>query len=190
MLYPVIKDLLDGPAAPVVSFLWGMAEALFWPIIPDYFGVAVIPASPQRWWTVALWLTTGSIAGGIVGYWFSRLRGTASPLESMPLVTPTMIDRAGGWLSDSGALGIFRQPFSGVPYKVFVYLGGSTRLPFGRFVLVSALARGARIWATSAIAGGVAQWSGTARVERYYDLFIVVFTLVFAVGLYRVVRTR
>lgn len=103
---------------------WGVAEALIFPIIPDFYAAAASPASPKRWWRLGLALTLGSAIGGAVGYMYAASFGPPIPLESLPLVSAGMADEASAWVADTGALAVMRQPLSGIPYKVFVYLAG------------------------------------------------------------------
>lgn len=163
-----------------------MAEALFWPILPDFLVFAVIPAAPTRWFKLAVAAAIGSVFGGVMGYWLAFLRDSSAPLEYLPLITEGMIHQAGAWFASDGAIAVLRQPLSGIPYKVFVYLGGSGKVSFPVYLWASATARGVRLLAVAGIAGLFGHV--TRRfLPRWYAAFLIVFCLVFAYGLSRVV---
>lgn len=47
---------------------WGVAEALWWPLMPD-LGVALLAlGAPRRWWQLTGAGTAGSVAGGALAY--------------------------------------------------------------------------------------------------------------------------
>lgn len=172
-----------------MGLLWGFAEALWWPIIPDFFVFGAAPVAPTRWWRLALFTSGGSVIGGTVGFWFAFARQNTWPMDFAPLVTEGMIDQAGRQLADLGSLAVLAQPLSGIPYKIFVYLAGAGRLSFVVFFAASIAARSFRIFVVTAVSAGLGKLAGVERVARYYDVFLVLFTAVFAYGLYRVVAS-
>lgn len=184
--YPRVRKLVASDSGLISGLLWGFAEALFWPIIPDYYVLAVVPTLAARWWRVALFTSAGSVIGGSAGFWWSYARGDTFPLALAPLVTPGMLDAASAWLAELGAMGVLRQPLSGVPYKVFVYLAGAERLPFFLFFWTSVVARSFRIFAVAAIGAGLGKIAGDRRLSRFYDVFLILYTTVFVYGLWRV----
>lgn len=93
-----------------------------------------------------------------------------------------MIDQAGAWL-EAGPWGILRQPLSGIPYKVFVSIARKDHLDFMTFIAASIVARSLRIFAAGAIGGLL-----SGRLARFYDLFLIALTVVFAYGLWRVFK--
>lgn len=188
-LFRPVRNLATSGSGLVLGLIWGLGEALIWPVIPDYYVFAVVPTTPARWWRVALFTSAGSVIGGAIGFWWAFARRSTWPMDFAPLVTEAMIDQAGSWLAGSGPLGILYQPLSGIPYKVFVYLAGAGRLSFSAFLLASIVARSLRIFAVAGISGGLGKIAGTHRLVRYYDIFFAVFTIVFIYGLWRVVAS-
>lgn len=145
-------------ASPPAMFAWGLAEALWWPLVPDA-GLAVAALrGPRRGPALAIAALAGSVAGGAVGYVLAA-RGAALPT---PLATPAMHDAASGWLSSHGAWGLAAQPLSGVPFKVFVARAPAADVPLAGFLVASAVARGLRMLGTVLLFGAV----GTA-VQRW-----------------------
>lgn len=181
VLYPHARRLASSRSGLILALAWGAAEALWWPIVPDFFVAATSPAAPSRWWKLALHASAGSVAGGAIGYFLGV------PIESAPLVTPGMIDQAQVWLA-TGPWGILRQPLSGIPYKVFVFIARNDHLDFMTFMTASIVARSLRIFAAGAFGGLCGRIAGTHRFVRYYDLFLTGMTVVFAFGLWLVVK--
>lgn len=162
---------------------------MFWPILPDLLIFAVAGLAGRGWWRVCLAAAAGSVAGGIGGFALSWLRGSSAPLEYLPLVTEGMIHQAGQWLASEGSIAVLRQPLSGIPYKVFVYLSGSGRTSFTVFVLASVVARTGRLLVIGGVSALLFAVAGAARAARWYLAFLAALTIVFSVGLWRVVAS-
>lgn len=188
LLFSRVQRLVDSDWSLILALFWGLSEALFWPILPDFYLFAVVPVRPGRWWRLAGFAALGSIVGGVIGYWLAYPRQSSFPLEYMPLVTEGMIHQAGMWLASEGPLAVLRQPLSGIPYKVFVYLSGAGRVPFFDYLLASVVARAPRIFLVAA-AGALLGFATKERwLAKAYDIFLILFTLVFVVGLRAVIE--
>jgi 1-acyl-sn-glycerol-3-phosphate acyltransferase len=186
--YPM-RRLASARAGVVVAFVWGVAEALWWPIVPDVLVFSAGVAAPRRWWRLALAATAGSVGGGCLAYWIATGGRGEFPIASLPLVGPRMVTMAGSWLSSKGPPALLRQPLSGIPYKVFAYLAGDAHLPLAGFVLYSSVARGLRICGFAGLAAIFGAAGGERVWSRGYDLFIGVLLLAFTAGLIQVVRS-
>lgn len=186
--YHPMRRLASGRAGVAVAALWGVAEALWWPVVPDVFVFSGSVAAPRSWWKLALTASAGSVAGGLVAYWIaSRGRGPV-PIDALPLVGPKMVAAAQSWLAADGARAVMRQPLSGIPYKVFAYLSGDAGIGLGGFVLFSAIARSLRIVFFAGVAAGIGAFGGERVWSRWYDLFIGTLLVLFAIGLIGVVN--
>jgi 1-acyl-sn-glycerol-3-phosphate acyltransferase len=188
VLYRSFHRIASNRTGLILALGWGVAEALWWPIVPDFLLLALVPLVPRRWWKLAAAASAGSVVGGAFGY---ALGGTISPndlLGAAPLITERMAQTARDWLVDFGPPAILRQPLSGIPYKVFVFTGRDIGVDFSGFLLFSAIARSMRIFATGIVAAFIGWVVGKTRTARYYDLFLLAVTISFAVGLWRVVR--
>jgi 1-acyl-sn-glycerol-3-phosphate acyltransferase len=136
-----------------VVLLWAVAEATWWPIMPDAALAPSAAARPDAWWRLAVAATAGSCLGGMGSYAIGRRWPARPVLARLPLVRPAMVEAADRWLAAEGALALRQQPLSGLPFKVFASLAGDRRVPLGAFVLSAGLFRGARFLAVSAAAG-------------------------------------
>lgn len=173
-----------SPRARVACFVWGVAEALFFPVVPDFALAPLALAAPGAGVTLALCAAAGSVTGGAIAHVLGSGLGSAVA-GHMPLITDRMVTFAFDALS-SGGDGLLRQPMSGVPYKAFAYQASDAGVGLLSFVWFSALARGARMLAVAALfglAGAGARWVW----QRIFGPFLVVYTIGFGIGLARVV---
>jgi 1-acyl-sn-glycerol-3-phosphate acyltransferase len=112
--YPM-KKLASSKVGAALAFVWGVAEALWWPIVPDVLVFSAGVAAPRRWWRMALTSSVGSVAGGCLAYWIAYRGRGIFPVDSLPLIGPRMIDLARSWLESLGSHALLRQPLSGIP---------------------------------------------------------------------------
>jgi 1-acyl-sn-glycerol-3-phosphate acyltransferase len=176
-----------SPRAPAFCFGWGVAEALIFPVIPDFALAPLALAAPGRALVLALCATAGSVAGGTIAHVVGSTEIGPAIATHLPLVT----ERMSAFASDSlagGADGLLRQPMSGVPYKAFAYQAADAGIGLGSFLWFSVLARGGRMLAIAAFFGVAG--AGGRRVWRHvFGAFLVLYTVGFTVGLARVVAS-
>jgi len=178
-LYERMGRFARSRAAIALVFVWSVVEALWWPLIPDFLVAPLAIAAPSRALVLAGTATLGSVTGGVVAFHLGEVGELLA--AHAPLVTPAMHEQAATWMNDEGAMGLLRQPLSGIPYKAFA-LRAADQLSLGGFVAFSALARGLRIVAVAAIfaGGGVALRKLWPRV---FGAFLIAYCVVFAFGL-------
>ncbi len=108
---------------------WAAAEAVVWFVIPEFLLILIMFMKVKR----KAQLVTYDILGTVVGTCIAlALHLSPERLVRLPYIYPSMIEHVQTWFSDYGVWGIFFQPFSGVPYKVFNGLA----LDFGFFIPV------------------------------------------------------
>lgn len=181
---PTLYDRLGAFAgsrhALRLVFAWAIAEALWWPLIPDFLVAPLALAAPTRWLVFAAAATAGSAVGGAVAF---HLGGMGEWLPShAPLLTPRMHEQAVVWMTEGGAGALLKQPLSGIPYKVFAWNSSDLGLDLPAFVGMTLAARGLRIAAVAAVfaGGGI----GFRRVwPRVFGAFLIAYSIVFASGL-------
>lgn len=145
----------------LASFIWGVAEAVFFFIVPDVVVGAAALVAPKRWWRLAAAAIVGSLVGGVLLYAIASAVGAPmrSFIDGIPGVPTSMISEVQSGLTDSGGAAMVAAPFSGIPYKVYV-----VEMALGLGDLVSLLlwtipARMVRIAPVAAIAGLVGHWA-------------------------------
>lgn len=95
---------------------WAAGEAVLWFVIPEFLLLLIMFMKVQRKMQLVVYDIIGTVIGTIVAV---VLHLPEKALLSLPYVYESMITQVRGWFGEYGILGIFFQPFSGVPYKVF-----------------------------------------------------------------------
>ena len=173
-------------AASLLVGAWSVGEATFWPIMPDAVLVPLAFARPGDWWRLVLAAAGGTAFGGVTTYLAGRRRPGSGSRRHLPLVQPRMVTAARGWLRAEGARGVWRQPVSGVPIKVFAREAGALGIPLVPFLAWAVGARAARF---ALAAGGAAlarHWMPRA-VATHPALLLAGWCVVFGLGLWRTV---
>lgn len=127
--------------ANALIFAWAAAEALFWFIIPEFLLILLIFMRIQRKFDLIKYDVLGTIVGTIIGLIW-RL-SDASFLQ-VPYIRPRMLEQVTAWYNEHGILGLFYQPFSGVPYKVFIHQAAQYEFFIVWFLVIAIVARMAR----------------------------------------------
>jgi membrane protein YqaA with SNARE-associated domain len=145
-------------AAILGAFLWGVAEATLFVIVPDVLlSIAVI----QRGWRTAFplvgWAVAGALLGGAGAYqWSAGHPDTAAAfLDSLPAISPAMIETARADLAREGLWVLVIGAFTGVPYKIFAMMAPAAGIKLLPFLLASIPARVARFVLAVLIVGVV-----------------------------------
>lgn len=183
-LYDWMVGWADSPYGPLALFLLAFAESSFFPIPPDVLLIAMgLGAPDQAWWYGAV-CTAGSVTGGMFGYGIGRFGG--KPLLDR-LVSPDKTLRIHNYFERYEAWAIGIAGFTPVPYKVFTISAGAFWIHFPRFVVVSLLSRGARFMLVGTLIG---LYGETVRhlIERYFNLFTLLFVVLLAGGFFLVHR--
>lgn len=128
----VFVELLGGPG---IWAGWTISDAIPIPIIPDAFSAAGLLGG-MSFPAVAAWACTGSLSGGLVGYFLgSRLRGTD--------LYRRVLDRTGvdmeGLVQKHGPVALAVAALTPLPYSAASWVCGTGRVPLGTFVAVSLL---------------------------------------------------
>jgi membrane protein YqaA with SNARE-associated domain len=160
---------------------WSLAEAISWPLLPEFLLAILIVALPKAGPRLAVTAALGSLLGGALMVTLAG-HGVTAPA---PLTTPRMHAAATAQLAAEGPAAVRRQPVSGVPYKVYASAAGRQHVDLAPFLAHSALARGTRILGVGLIAmifGAICRpW------RRWYPAYVVWFVLVFTAGLTAIV---
>jgi 1-acyl-sn-glycerol-3-phosphate acyltransferase len=172
-----------GGATALVG-TWGIAEALWLPVMPDVAVAVVTLSAPRRWRLRALAAVAGSLAGGAVAHRVGAA-GTRPPLL---LVTPRMMAAVDRWLTEEGARGVLHQPLSGVPFKVFAYGAGLAGVSSAGLLTWAGVGRGLRLLGVAWVSGRVGRGIARRRSPAAQLAATATTVIGFAIGLRAVVR--
>ena len=132
-----------APLGSTGLFLLAFIESSFFPIPPDVLLILLSLLNPELSMWYALICTTGSVLGGILGYYIGFL-GKITVLEKM--FSKSKIDKVHIYFHKYDALAIFIAGFTPIPYKVFTIAAGVFSIELKRFIIASILGRGLRFF--------------------------------------------
>jgi membrane protein YqaA with SNARE-associated domain len=138
-----------GAPGVTLAFLWGVAEATFFFVVPDVIISFAAMLRPRRAWYHLMAALAGALAGGFCMY----LWGAHHALDALeavgrvPFVRPAMIGHVEASYRREGVVALLLGPLSGIPYKIYAveaprfqslagFLWGSIPARGERFVLV------------------------------------------------------
>ncbi|MEN3332649.1 MAG: hypothetical protein V7641_2014 [Blastocatellia bacterium] len=140
---PRSDQLATGRAALTVAFAWGLAEAIFYFIVPDVL-LTLIAARSLR---SAMKATIAALAGALIGGALVVVFASVSPdaarafLLHIPGINPHLLERVAGQIDERGLLAVLIGPLKGIPYKIYAVDWGRRGGGLGEFLLISIPAR-------------------------------------------------
>lgn len=168
----------------VIGFLWGLAEATLFFIVPDvYLGFVAL-----FHWRKGLWTTLAATAGAVMGGTIMYALGAANApainqlLVRIPLISPELIHTVSDQMQASGLVSMVIGPLETIPYKIYAVQAGHQHLPFIPFLLVTILARLERMLPV-ALVGAALGAAFKGFVQRHTLLVISAYSLVW-IGVY------
>ena len=181
-LYDWVIHWAATPYGIPALFLLAFAESSFFPIPPDVLLIALALGIPSKSFRFATFCTIGSVLGGMLGYYigmaFFELAGVRilefyGAMDKFEMVRE-MYSRYDVWFV--GAAG-----FTPIPYKVFTIAAGAFSMDFIRFVVVSALSRGARFFI---VAGLIWKFGERIKlfIDKYFNLLSMLFFIILVAG--------
>lgn len=162
----------------VIAFLWGLAEATLFFIVPDvYLGFVAL-----LHWRKGLLATLVSVAGAMIGgaivYTLAAANGAAinQLLVWIPLIGPEMVHTVAEQMQGSGLIAMVSGPLQTIPYKIYAAQAGQQHLPFIPFLLVTIPARLERFLPV-ALAGAALGRAFKKFIQRHTALVIGAYAL-------------
>jgi 1-acyl-sn-glycerol-3-phosphate acyltransferase len=162
---------------------WALAEAFFWPLLPEVALGVLAVAAPRRAPKLAVTAAAMSLVGCVLAYLLYAAGGTVP----QPLTTSRMEHVVAADTRAQGPAAVRHQPFSGIPVKVYAAEAGRERVGVASFAVHVAAGRGLRILGTGLLLGLAG--AALARWRRFYPAYLVSAGAGFAVGLSTVVSS-
>jgi len=154
-----------------LMLLWAAAEAIAWPIIPDFLLVPMAAGNRRCFYRPLAAAIAGAAIGGTLFYLFAFW----APSQAAAF-------------AEHGAAAFVYQPLSGIPFKVWAIAGGSEGIKPWQSIPIFVVARGLRmtVFATIArVAAGL--FSG---FFREFSLFLLaIYLVLFFYGWWQVVSS-
>ena len=146
-------------AAQLAAFLWGLAEATVFFIVPDVFLTLAGCRSLRASMKACGWALCGALLGGVIMYTAGRNdpENARDLLTRVPAIDAGLIQRVQIQESEHGLSAVLIGPTVGVPYKIYAVEWGARQGNLPAFLLISVPARGIRFLLTSLWAAGIAR---------------------------------
>ena len=142
-----------------VALLWGFAEATLFFLVPDVLLSYVAVRSFRESMPACGWALLGAVLGGAGMYFWGRvdLVGATYVLDSIPGISPVMVEGVEASLAQDGLWTLFLGPLKGVPYKIYAVEAGALHLSAAGFFLASLPARLVRFVLVMFLVSGLSQ---------------------------------
>jgi 1-acyl-sn-glycerol-3-phosphate acyltransferase len=180
-----LARLAGSRAGLGAAFCWALAEGVSWPVMAELLIAALVLSGPPRPLRTGLALACAAALGSAVGGFVTLLLARHGVLLPQPLTTPAMAGYADTHLRTSGLAGLWSQPRSGVPYKVYARAAGRDGMAVPAWFAASFLVRIVRMALVAALAALVQRV--TRRWQRLYTKAVAAGLLAFVAGLCLVV---
>jgi len=136
-----LEQFFASKQANYLVFFWAMAEVLVWFIIPEFLLLLIIFMRIHRKRELLIYNIFGTIAGTVLAF---SINLPAHLIEKLPFIQPAMTQQVAAWFDKSGLFALIHLPFSGIPYKVFVYLAPNYHILIITFIFMAILVSIAR----------------------------------------------
>jgi len=181
-LYTWVIHWAYTPYGIPALFLLAFTESSFFPVPPDVLLIALALGAPEKSFRFATVCTAGSVLGGMLGYIIGmmffdvighKILDFYGVMDKFAMVQELYV-KYDVWFV--GAAG-----FTPIPYKVFTIAAGTFDMNFPRFVVASALSRGARFF----IVGWLIWKFGQPIkyfIDKYFNILTIIFIILLLVG--------
>lgn len=134
---------VNSRAALATAFVWGLAEATFFFIVPDVFLTLLACRALRPALRASAAALIGALLGGMLmfagGVWATT--AASEWLVHVPAISPELVAQVQTQLSTHGLWALLLGPLQGVPYKIYAVGAGAQGRHWLAFLLVSLPAR-------------------------------------------------
>ncbi|MDO4773978.1 MAG: hypothetical protein Q4A37_02530 [Candidatus Saccharibacteria bacterium] len=177
-----MEAFFHAPEAKLLIIAWVFAESLFWFVAPEFLLVFMLFLPKKRGTKIILYDFIGILAGTVVGL---LLPLSISFINHTPYVYPGMLTSVSEWYQSYGIFGLLFQPFSGIPYKVFIAEAVTIGLPFVSFIVVAVAIRMTRYAVFFFTFQFIRRFTHTF-IGRHFFVYTIIVLVVFSISLLKV----
>lgn len=177
-----MEKFFHSPESNALIATWAAAEAVIWFVIPEFLLILIMFMKVRRKAQLVKYDIIGTVIGTIIALMLHLPERT---LLALPYVYQDMVTHVNGWFSEYGIFGIFFQPFSGVPYKVFNALALDYGFFIPLFIILAVVARMLRYLIVYEITKALYPFVHRF-VRKHYLVLFVVATMVFTILLMKI----
>jgi len=180
-----MEKFFHSTESNVLVAVWAAAEAIVWFVIPEFLLILIMFMKVRRKIQLVTYDIIGTIIGTAIALWLHLPDQT---LLKIPYIYQGMLTHVHQWFSDYGIWGIFFQPFSGVPYKVFNALAPDYGFFIPFFIILAVIARMIRYIVIYEVTKALYPFVHRF-VRKHYAILFVVAIAIFTVLLLQVSHT-
>lgn len=160
------------------AFLWGLAEATFFFMIPDVLlSFVAILAWPRTWRHILAAIAGAFVGGALFFHWAATNPEQARrAVLHVPFVRESMLETVDDGFRRQGLAAVFLGSIAGIPYKLYAVEAPKFCTP-AEFLLVTPPARAVRFLLVWLGFGAVATWLRKRRGWRTASLMRVYATI-------------
>ena len=177
-----MERFFESPSLNWLVFSWALAEAVMWFVIPEFLLFLVVFMKIRHRANLLIYDILGTIVGTIIGLFVHVSRDA---MLQIPYVYEGMFTKVHDWFDDMGVWGLINQPFSGVPYKVFLNMAPEFGLNVLLFLLLALVLRIGR-YAIFYALFWLAYPALHKFVYKHYAILLIVAVIVFTLLLMKV----
>ncbi len=185
-LYDWVVGLSERPNAVRTLFVIAFAESSFFPIPPDVLLIPLAIGNPRRALRFAALCTVGSSLGALLGYFLG--------LEFYEVIGQRIVafysvgeqyERVQALYQQWDVVAIALAGFTPIPFKIFTITAGVFKINLLTFTIVVVLSRGARFFL---LGGLIWRFGPSIRnfVDRYFNLLVILFSILLVGGFFMV----
>jgi hypothetical protein len=118
---PNWEKRLVGGLGILLAFLWGLAEATFFFVIPDVFLTFVACLEWTRSWKHVLGSIAGAVLGGALLFQWAQANppSARAAVAHVPFIRENMFEKVDEGFRSRGLLSVLLGSVSGIPYKLY-----------------------------------------------------------------------
>lgn len=186
LLYAWTVHWAKSPHAPLALFGVAFIESSFFPIPPDVLLIAMVVTARKNWIRDATICTIGSVSGALFGYFIGW--GLYESIGKMIVNTyklEPMMDLVGRKYAENAFLTVFTAALTPIPYKVITIAAGLFHISILTLIVASVIGRSARFFI---VAGALRIFGNRIEksIEKYFDLFSIIFILLLIAGFFAI----
>jgi membrane protein YqaA with SNARE-associated domain len=168
--------------APYALFFIAFIESSFFPIPPDVLLIAMVVANRKSWLRNATICTIGSVLGALLGYFIGwSLFETVGKFIVQAYNLDAIVKMLGEKYAQNAFLVVFTAAFTPIPYKAITITAGLFKISIATLVIASIVGRAGRFFLVAA-ALRVFGKKISDSIEKYFDVFSIVFLLLLVGG--------
>ena len=170
-----LDRLVHSAAMPAMAFLWGLAEATLFFIVPDVLLTLIGCRSLRAGFGACGAALLGALTGGVIMYTAGHTAPEASRalLARVPAIQQPLVEGVRRQVEERGVSAVLFGPTRGVPYKIYAVEWGARSGNLPVFLLISIPGRGIRFCLSVLLAAGAARLLGPwTRRRPTTEMFI------------------